>query len=78
MVEVRDAAEAEQVVADQTSLIQDMMMHSDQKDIRLKEMSDLDIRGVMQELDQYPVNDSPQFAEVAEPLELMNLFQNID
>ena len=39
-------------IADQTSLIQDLMMKSDQKDIRLKEMSEQDIRGVMDEINQ--------------------------
>lgn len=55
MIQVRAAAEG---VHDQTTILQDLMLQSDQKDLRLKEPSAIEVREMAAELER-PLSISP-------------------
>ena len=83
-LEVRGAAEGSKT--DRTTIIEDLQMKSDQKDIRVAEPEDLELReaGEVAALPLFasPIPEmaagdgSPQFG--AEPMELMNMFSKLD
>ena len=77
MIEVRGADDVEP-----GSVLQDLRMKSDQKDIRLYTPSAMEIRDVMAEIErETPQLGSPipqDFGNEAEPFELLNMISKLD
>ena len=61
-MDVREMSHA----GEQSSLLQDLQMRTDQKDIRLKEPSEMEIKGVMDQIEQAPEGFVDMFQQLEE------------